>query len=111
MMNKLLYGVALTLFAGVSVGSLQSCKDDVNDIATQTSYDLTKLRSQLNAESSRLEGLISAEAAARQADIAEANRLIGNLQQADVELARRLDGVDSRLDNIDQLLRDSYATK
>lgn len=103
-MKKVLYGVALTLFAGVSVGSLQSCKDDVADLRTQTSYDLTKLQSQLNGEAARLEGLINAEAAARQADIAAVNRLIAGLQTADRDLADKVDGVTSRLDNVEALL-------
>ena len=57
-MKKVLYGVALTLFAGVSVGSLQSCKDDVNDLATQTSFNLSNLQSQidwLKGEAARLQ--------------------------------------------------------
>ena len=98
MMKKVLYGVALALLASVSVGSLQSCKDDVNDLATQTSYDLTKLRSQLDSEAARLEGLISAEAAARQADIATVNRLISDLEGKHDRDIARIDGAISQLD-------------
>ena len=59
-MKKVLYGVALTLFAGVSVGSLQSCKDDLNDVVTQTSYDLSKLKSDLLAADAKLQEQITA---------------------------------------------------
>ena len=120
-MKKVLYGVALTLFAGVSVGSLQSCKDDVNDLRTQTTYDLNKLRSQLTAESARLDaeiarldGRIDAEIAARRADIAAVNGLIEGLQSADRETAEKIEGILSRLNGIDGVINDikeNYATK
>ncbi len=57
MKKKVLYGVALTLFASVSVVSLQSCKDDLNDLATQTTFDLSNLQKQINALDAYAKGL------------------------------------------------------
>ena len=54
-MKKVLYGVALTLLASASVGSLQSCKDDVNDLKTQTSYDLKNLQLEIEKKLKELE--------------------------------------------------------
>ena len=112
-MKKVLYGVALTLLASVSVGSLQSCKDDVNDLATQTSYDLSKLRQQLKDESVRLEGLVNAEAEARRTDIATVNGLIEKLQQKDAEQQTLIDNIDGALSQlkgrVDQLEGNVYS--
>ena len=59
-MKKVLYGVALTLLASASVGSLQSCKDDVNDLKTQTSYDLKNLQFDIEKKLDELEqGLLN----------------------------------------------------
>ena len=57
-MKKVLYGVALTLLASASVGSLQSCKDDVNDLKTQTSYDLKNLQLDIQKKLKELEDKI-----------------------------------------------------
>lgn len=59
MMKKVLYGVALTLLASASVGSLQSCKDDVNDLKTQTSYDLKNLQLDIEKKLKELEDEIA----------------------------------------------------
>ena len=58
-MKKVLYGVALTLLASASVGSLQSCKDDVNDLKTQTSYDLKNLQLDIQKKLKELEDEIA----------------------------------------------------
>ena len=58
-MKKVLYGVALTLLASASVGSLQSCKDDVNDLKTQTSYDLKNLQLDIEKKLKELEDEIA----------------------------------------------------
>ena len=73
MKKKVLYGVALALFAGVSVGSLQSCKDDVNDLATQTSFNLSSLQQQLKDEAQKLQDQINLKANA--ADLADYAKL------------------------------------
>ncbi len=39
MKKKVLYGAALALFASVSMGTLQSCKDDLADAIHQNDYD------------------------------------------------------------------------
>ena len=105
-MKKVLYGVALTLLASVSVGSLQSCKDDVNDLATQTSYDLSKLRQQLNEESASLLGKISAEEAARKAAIDHVTDLINDLDaKHDRDIAR----IDGALSELERTFGDKYA--
>ena len=109
-MKKVLYGVALTLFAGASVVSLPSCKDDINDVRTQTSYDLNKLKSQLDAEAARLDKRIDAEAAARQADIDYVKGLIQQLEnKVDGnydDLLNKINGAISRLDNIEPVVTD-----
>ena len=61
-MKKVLYGVALTLLASASVGSLQSCKDDVNDLKTQTSYDLKNLQLDIEKKLKELEDEINGKA-------------------------------------------------
>ena len=61
-MKKVLYGVALTLLASASVGSLQSCKDDVNDLKTQTSYDLKNLQLDIQKKLNELEEKINGKA-------------------------------------------------
>ncbi len=104
MKKKVLYGVALALFASVSAGSLQSCKDDVNDLKTQTSYDLTSLRSKLESEAARLDGRIDAEAAARMADINTVKGLIAALEAAqDGDMAavdQALNGINASISGL-----------
>ncbi|MDE6511728.1 MAG: hypothetical protein K2L00_06520, partial [Muribaculaceae bacterium] len=48
MKKKVLYGAALALFASVSMGTLQSCKDDLSDLKHQTQYDNKVLQDQIN---------------------------------------------------------------
>lgn len=42
MKKKVLYGVFMTLIAVLSMGTLQSCKDDLEDFSTQINYDLSQ---------------------------------------------------------------------
>ncbi len=112
-MKKVLYGVALALFASVSVGSLQSCKDDFEDYKTQTSYDLTKLQSQLNDEVARLKGLIDQNAAdiagikAEYAKVSYVNDKVAELkaayEAADKALAEKLENqINGAISALDQ---------
>ena len=55
MKKKVLYGAALALFASVSMGTLQSCKDDLSDFEHKYAFDQTNLKGEIT----RLEGLIS----------------------------------------------------
>ena len=55
MKKKVLYGAALALFASVSMGTLQSCKDDLSDFKHEYAFDQTNLKGEIT----RLEGLIT----------------------------------------------------
>ncbi len=85
MKKKVLYGVALTLFASVSVGSLQSCKDDLNDLATQTTFDLSNVQSKLQAQIDALKEdmagkLNSADLAAKVAELQVIQDLVNRIK-------------------------------
>ncbi|MDE7097030.1 MAG: hypothetical protein K2O47_06020, partial [Muribaculaceae bacterium] len=58
MMKKVLYGVALAFVSLMTMGSLQSCKDDWSDLATQTKYDVADLQYQIERQKNALEDSI-----------------------------------------------------
>ncbi len=56
-MKKLLYGVALAFLTLITVGSLQSCKDDWSDLANQTKFDVANLQYQIDGANRALTAL------------------------------------------------------
>ncbi len=122
-MKKVLYGVALTLLASVSVGSLQSCKDDVNDLKTQTSFDLAKLKLDVDAAMKKLQDQITENRTDidqllrdinNYATLSYVNKLIYGSDKGGVEfydpaigedgLLGMINGALSRLDTVDGIL-------
>ena len=117
-MKKVLYGVALTLFAGVSVVSLPSCKDDLNDVTTQTSYDLKQLQSAVQDRMNDLQRQINDN----KSDISDlylklneyatlkyVNNLIYGADQANGEIGEggllgMINGALSRIGNVENIL-------
>lgn len=120
-MKKVLYGVALALFAGVSVGSLQSCKDDINDLKSKTDFSLSDLQYKLNFEAKRLQDSIDNHTKSineirknyatiayvrEKADSLERqlnNKIdteVGKLNKEDSILASKIDGALTRLTNL-----------
>ena len=77
MKKKVLYGAALALFASVSMGTLQSCKDDLSDLKHQTQYDNKVLTDQINALKTALEDCKSNCAS----EIASVKTSISNLEK------------------------------
>lgn len=55
MKKKVLYGVAIALFASVGMGTLQSCKDDVSDLEQVVTYDRNNLQKQIDGLSQEVE--------------------------------------------------------
>ncbi|MDE6695926.1 MAG: hypothetical protein K2K25_03515 [Muribaculaceae bacterium] len=54
MMKKVLYGVAMAFVSLLTIGSLQSCKDDMADLRHQTEFDVADLQYKLNLKSQEL---------------------------------------------------------
>ena len=77
MKKKVLYGAALALFASVSMGTLQSCKDDLSDFEHKTQYDNKVLTDQINALKTALEDCKSNCAS----EIASLKTSISNLEK------------------------------
>ncbi len=102
-MKKVLYGVALALFASVSVGSLQSCKDDVNDLTTQTSYDLSKLKKDLMDADQELQRQITANRNDINANKDAIDKLLQSLN--DYATIKYVDGKVKDLQSADEALQ------
>ena len=92
MKKKVLYGAALALFASVSMGTLQSCKDDLSDVVQQNDYDHKVLTDQINALKNALEDCKSncaSEIATLKTDISNLQKQI-NDNKADADATKAL---------------------
>ena len=107
-MKKVLYGVALALFASVSVGSLQSCKDDLNDFKTSTSYDLAKLDSDLRNKLKDLSDE-TAENLKKKADITYVQDLITGINNEIGGIKGDVNGIKNDINGINSDIIDLKA--
>ncbi|MDE6192409.1 MAG: hypothetical protein K2M83_00270 [Muribaculaceae bacterium] len=102
MKKKVLYGAALALFASVSMGTLQSCKDDLSDFEHKTQYDNKVLTDQINALKTALEDCKSNCAS----EIASLKTSISNLQK---QIADNKDDADATKKLVQKLEQDLRA--
>ncbi len=94
MKKKVLYGFAMALIASVSMGTLQSCKDDLSDFKHQYTYDqagLLKKISDLEAAVAKCRENCKAEMDILEAKIKDNADKIENLDLELKNLARKLD--------------------
>ncbi|MDE6552467.1 MAG: hypothetical protein K2K98_05850 [Muribaculaceae bacterium] len=91
MKKKVLYGFAMALVASASMGTLQSCKDDMSDFKHQYNYDQDSLLKRLSA----LEGAVQA--------------CKENCRQEIDALSRRIQTNADKIDNLDAELRNLAA--
>lgn len=97
MKKKVLYGAALALFASVSMGTLQSCKDDLSDLKHVNAYEHKVFTDQLNALRADLDNCrqnCSTEIAALKVSIADLqSQITANKADADATkaLAKQLE--------------------
>ncbi|MDE5871453.1 MAG: hypothetical protein K2H22_05905 [Muribaculaceae bacterium] len=113
MKKKVLYGVALALISSVSMGTLQSCKDDVSDLEQRITYDQAGLKQKIEALQNALEECQknckesladhenritknSTDIANLQAQLATINGLIGNLVTTE-ELQKQIKLLSDRI--------------
>ncbi|MCM1489525.1 MAG: hypothetical protein NC095_01670 [Muribaculum sp.] len=84
MKKKVLYGAVMALLAVSSMGTLQSCKDDLEDVKTQTSYNLNEAVKGLQAQIDAIKAQADQCRTECQAKIADLQTKINNLKnQAD----------------------------
>ena len=92
MKKKVLYGVALALCAGVSMGTLQSCKDDLSDLDQKVVYNQNDMLKKLNDLKTALEAQIAACGSTCDAKIlALKNDIEGQLAVINADLAKKAD--------------------
>lgn len=88
MKKKVLYGAVMALLAVSSMGTLQSCKDDLEDVKTQTSYNLNEAVKGLQAQIDAIKAQADQCRTECQTKIAELQTKINNLKnQADKNTA------------------------
>lgn len=119
-MKKVLYGVAVALFACVSMGSLQSCKDDLSDLRHETKFDISNLQKQLDDKAKDLQDQITANKdnidkllplLDDYASVTYVNDKIKELQDADEQnkkdLIDMINGALKRLDDVEPIVTEN----
>ena len=96
MKKKVLYGVALTLLAGASMGTLQSCKDDLSDLRQEVVYNKGDLIQKLDAVKTQLEAQITASGTACDVKIKDLQKQIDDLT-AEIALKANKNDVDDAI--------------
>ncbi|MDE6636727.1 MAG: hypothetical protein K2K32_00670, partial [Muribaculaceae bacterium] len=114
MMKKVLYGVAMAFVSLLTIGSLQSCKDDLRDLELQTKFDVTNLQYQLDRNSQALRDSINVHRGVldklmkdlnNYATIEYVNGEVAKLAKSDTvmfdTLANRINGALGRITKLD----------
>ena len=102
MKKKVLYGAALALFASVSMGTLQSCKDDLSDLTHQNAYAHEGFQGQIKDLTDDLNGLKSDLDACK----TNCTNKIGDLEQQISDLADRIKDAEDNAEDTDALVQD-----
>ena len=114
MKKKVLYGVAMALVATASMGTLQSCKDDLDDLKIQVDYNQDVLKGLIDALRGDLQAC-QADCAAKIADLqrqitdndGDIDALRTAIQELEGEIANRvtIEDLQNKLNQLDADLK------